>query len=169
MSAPQYKTVNFTLNGVETHKMIDVRSSLMDMLRDNYSLHSVKEGCAVGECGACTVLIDGEVFNACIYLAVWVEGKEVITTEGLTGPNGELSEVQQAFVDEFAVQCGFCTPGFVVAAEALIRSGKTYTRDQLRKNLAGNLCRCTGYENIINAVETALERHHAAKVNAKVE
>ena len=161
--APQHKLVSFTMNGKPTQKMIDVRASLSDMLRNDYSMHSVKEGCEVGECGACTVLIDGETFNSCIYLAVWVEGKDVVTTEGLTGEDGTLSDIQQSFVDEFAVQCGYCTPGFIMSAEALLRENKRYTRDELRKMMAGNLCRCTGYENIINAVEKTMEERLEAK------
>lgn len=163
MSQPTHRIVNFTLNGVPVSKMIDVRASLLEMLRDDYSMHSVKYGCEVGECGACTVLIDGETFNACIYLAVWAEGKSIETTEGFVGEQGELSDLQQAFVEEAAVQCGFCTPGFIVSAEAVLRTGKRYTRDELRKHMAGNLCRCTGYENIINAVEKTMEKRLAKK------
>ena len=99
--------------------MIDVRASLTDVLRDDFRLTSVKKGCEVGECGACNVLIDGECFNSCIYLAVWAEGKEILTLEGLAGPNGEMSDIQQAFIDEAAVQCGFCTPGFIMSATEL--------------------------------------------------
>ena len=107
----QYQTVHFNLNGKDVEKTVDVRASLTDMLRNDYHTLSVKKGCEVGECGACNVLIDGETFNSCIYLAVWAEGKRVRTLEGLMGPNGELSDIQQAFIDEAAIQCGFCTPG----------------------------------------------------------
>jgi carbon-monoxide dehydrogenase small subunit len=110
----------------------------------------------VGECGACTVLINGESFNACIYLAVWAEGKEILTTEGLTGDKGELSAVQKAFVEEGAVQCGFCTPGFLLTAHEIAQSGNTYTDEELRKLLSGHLCRCTGYENILRAVKKVM-------------
>ena len=103
----QYKVVHCNINGKDVEKNIDVRASLTDMLRNDYRLTSVKKGCEVGECGACTVLIDGETFNSCIYLAVWAEGKHIITLDGLIGPDGELSEVPQAFVDESAIQCGF--------------------------------------------------------------
>ena len=96
--------------------MVDVRASLTDMLRNDYHMTSVKKGCEVGECGACNVIIDGECFNSCIYLAVWAEGKHIRTLESLLGPNGELSDIQQAFIDETAVQCGFCTPGFIMTA-----------------------------------------------------
>ena len=137
---------------------MDVRSSLTDMLRNDYRLTSVKKGCEVGECGACNVLIDGEAFNSCIYLAVWAEGKDILTLEGLMGPNGEISDLQQAFIDESAIQCGFCTPGFVMSATEILNSGKLYTKEELRKLLSGHLCRCTGYENILVAVEKTMKK-----------
>ncbi len=154
----QYKTVHCRINGKAVEKVVDVRASLTDMLRDDYRLTSVKKGCEVGECGACTVLIDGEAFNSCIYLAVWAEGKEIVTLEGLLGPNGELSDIQQAFVDEAAIQCGFCTPGFILTAKEILDSGKEYSDDELRKLLSGHLCRCTGYENILRAVKKTMYR-----------
>lgn len=154
----QYQTVHFNLNGKDVERTVDVRASLTDMLRNDYRMTSVKKGCEVGECGACTVLIDGEAFNSCIYLAVWAEGKKVLTLEGLLGPNGELSDIQQAFVEEAAIQCGFCTPGFILTAWEILESGKEYTDDQLRKLLSGHLCRCTGYENILRAVKKTMYR-----------
>ena len=138
----QYQTVRFTLNGREVERTVDVRASLTDMLRNDYRMTSVKKGCEVGECGACTVIIDGEAFNSCIYLAVWAEGKNITTLEGLLGPNGELSDIQQAFVEEAAIQCGFCTPGFILTAWEILESGKLYSDDELRKLLSGHLCRC---------------------------
>ncbi len=152
----EYQTVHFNLNGKDTERTVDVRASLTDMLRNDYRMTSVKKGCEVGECGACTVLIDGEAFNSCIYLAVWAEGKHILTLEGLTGPNGELSDIQQAFVDEAAIQCGFCTPGFILTATEILESGKEYTDAELRKLLSGHLCRCTGYENILRAVKKTM-------------
>ncbi|MBR3641751.1 MAG: (2Fe-2S)-binding protein [Oscillibacter sp.] len=152
----QYQEVRFTLNGKPVSKMVDVRASLTDMLRGDFALTSVKKGCEVGECGACNVLIDGECFNSCIYLAVWAEGKEIRTVESLLGPNGELSDLQQAFIDETAIQCGFCTPGFLMSAVEILESGKEYTDAELRKLLAGHLCRCTGYENILRAVKKTM-------------
>lgn len=152
----QFQKVSFTLNGKEVEKYVDVRASLTDMLRDDYSMTSVKKGCEVGECGACTVIIDGEAFNSCIYLAVWAEGKHITTLEGLMGPNGELSDIQQAFIDEAAIQCGFCSPGFILSAWEILQSGKEYTDDELRKLLSGHLCRCTGYENILRAVKKTM-------------
>lgn len=154
----QYKLVRCRINGIEREAVVDVRASLTDMLRNDYSLTSVKKGCEVGECGACNVMIDGECYNSCIYLAVWADGKEIRTVEGLMGPNGELSGIQQAFIDEAAVQCGFCTPGVIMSAVEILESGKEYTRDELRKLLSGHLCRCTGYENILNAVEKTMKK-----------
>ena len=152
----QYQTVRFSLNGKDVERTVDVRASLTDMLRNDFRMTSVKKGCEVGECGACNVLIDGEAFNSCIYLAVWAEGKKVRTLEGLLGLNGELSDIQQAFVDEAAIQCGFCTPGFILTAVEILESGKEYTDGELRKLLSGHLCRCTGYENILRAVKKTM-------------
>ena len=154
----QYQTVHFKLNGRDVEKTVDVRASLTDMLRNDYHTLSVKKGCEVGECGACNVLINGETFNSCIYLAVWAEGKRVRTLEGLMGPDGELSDIQQAFIDEAAIQCGFCTPGFIMSAVELLESGREYTDGELRKLLSGHLCRCTGYENILRAVKKTMYR-----------
>lgn len=154
----QYKHIRCTINGKPVEKMVDVRASLTDLLRDDFSLTSVKKGCEVGECGACTVLIDGECFNSCIYLAIWADGKNIRTAEGLLGPDGELSDIQRAFVDEGAIQCGFCTPGFLMTALEILESGRLYTDDELRKLLSGHLCRCTGYQNILRAVKKTMLR-----------
>lgn len=159
----RYKLIRCRINGVDREAVVDVRASLTDMLRNDYSLTSVKKGCEVGECGACNVIIDGECYNSCIYLAVWADGKEIRTLEGLMGPNGELSDIQQAFIDEAAVQCGFCTPGVIMSAVEILERGKEYTRDELRKMLSGHLCRCTGYENILNAVEKTMKKRLAEK------
>ena len=154
----QYQTVHFNLNGKDVERTVDVRASLTDMLRNDFRMTSVKKGCEVGECGACNVLIDGEAYNSCIYLAVWAEGKHIRTLEGLLGPNGELSDIQQAFIEETAIQCGFCSPGFMLSAVEILESGREYTDDQLRKLLSGHLCRCTGYENILRAVKKVMYR-----------
>ena len=152
----QYQLIRFNLNGKDVEKVVDVRASLTDMLRNDYRMTSVKKGCEVGECGACNVIINGECYNSCIYLAVWVNGKKVRTLESLLGPNGELSDIQQAFIDEAAIQCGFCTPGFIMTAVEILESGKEYTDAELRKLLSGHLCRCTGYENIVRAVKKTM-------------
>ena len=154
----QYQLIHFTLNGRPVEKYIDVRASLTDVLRNDFSMTSVKKGCEVGECGACNVLIDGECYNSCIYLGVWADGKNIRTLEGLLGPDGELSDIQQAFMDETAVQCGFCTPGFIMTAVEILESGKEYSEEELRKLLSGHLCRCTGYENILRAVTKVMKQ-----------
>lgn len=160
----QFKEIHCTINGKPVTAMVDVRASLTDMLRNDFRLTSVKKGCEVGECGACNVIINGECYNSCLYLAAWADGKEIRTLEGLLGPNGELSDIQQAFVDEAAIQCGFCTPGFIMTAVEILESGKRYSDDELRKLLSGHLCRCTGYENILRAVRKTMEARLAKQV-----
>jgi aerobic-type carbon monoxide dehydrogenase small subunit (CoxS/CutS family) len=152
------QTISCTVNGKKKEITIDPRQSLLEVLREQLGLISVKQGCAVGECGACTVLIDNVPIDACIYLAVWATGKSIRTVEGET-KNENLSGVQQAFVDEGAVQCGICTPGFVMAATAFVEKhkGQKVTRNDIRRGLAGNLCRCTGYDTIITAVEKSMK------------
>ena len=152
----QVKQITCTINGRTVTRMVDVRASLTDLLREDFRLTSVKKGCEVGECGACNVIIDGECFNSCLYLAAWADGKNIRTLESLLGPNGELSDIQQAFVDEAAIQCGFCTPGFLMTAVHILETGKLYSDDELRKLLSGHLCRCTGYEDIIRAVRKTM-------------
>ena len=149
----QYKLVRCNINGKDVEQIVDVRASLTDMLRNDFRLTSVKKGCEVGECGACNVIIDGECFNSCIYLAVWAEGKHIRTLESLLGPNGELSDIQQAFIDEAAIQCGFCTPGFIMTAVELLETGREYTDDELRKLLSGHLFRFTGYDFFLCSVK----------------
>lgn len=148
------------VNGKPVELGIDPRESLADTLRERLLLTSVKKGCEVGECGACTVLVDGEAIDSCIYLTVWAEGKKILTVEGLQDENGGLNPIQRAFVEEAAVQCGFCTPGIIMSAVEIVGSGRMYTRDELRKLISGHLCRCTGYQNILNAVERAVNEAH---------
>jgi len=155
------KIITMKVNGKQRELAVDVRESLADALRNRLALTSVKKGCEVGECGACTVLVDGISVDSCIYLAVWADGKTILTVEGLQGENGELNPVQQAFIDEAAVQCGFCTPGLILTAVEIVGNGKQYTREELRKLISGHLCRCTGYENILRAVEKAMKQNLA--------
>ena len=149
-----------TVNGRAVEVGIDPRESLADVLRERLGLTSVKKGCEVGECGACTVLVDGVAIDSCIYLGVWAQGKRILTVEGLQTESGELSPIQRAFVEEAAVQCGFCTPGIILSAVEIVGTGRTYTREELRKLISGHLCRCTGYQNILNAVERAVNEAH---------
>ena len=151
----QYALVKCNINGKDVEKIVDVRASLTDMLRNDFRLTSVKKGCEVGECGACTALIDGEAINTCLYLAVWAEGKHIITLEGLMNPDGTISDVQQAFMDETAIQCGFCTPGMIMSATALLHEDPHPSREKIRRAISGNLCRCTGYDAIVDAIDAA--------------
>ena len=152
--------IHYTLNGRAFDAYVDPRLSLADLIRDHHHLTGTKKGCEVGECGACTVLIDGVATDTCLYLTEWAQGKNILTVEGLQAPDGTLNPVQQAFIDQFAVQCGFCIPGIIMSAVEMIDSGKTFTRDEIRKNLSGHLCRCTGYQNVIDGVEKAIEIVH---------
>ncbi len=157
------RDITCTVNGRKRTFSVDIRSSLSDMLRGQAGLDSIKHGCDVGECGACTVLIDGKPFNSCIYLALWAEGKDILTLEGLSDTKGTISDIQQAFIDEGAVQCGFCTPGFIMASVPIITKDEPSSREEIRKQIAGNLCRCTGYENIVNAIEKTQKKRIAEK------
>lgn len=154
----QYKKITCRVNESNVTRVVDVRESLADFLRDDLNLKSVKKGCGAGECGTCTVIINNETYDSCIYLAVWADGKDILTLEGLMHTNGELSDIQQSFIDEGAVQCGFCTPGMIMSAEWIIRNHKAKSREEIQKNMAGNLCRCTGYENIANAIEKTIKK-----------
>lgn len=141
------------INGKPYSYAVSPTMSLLHFLR-GLGLISVKEGCSVGECGACTVRVDGVALDSCLYLAVWADGKSIRTVEG-ERKGSELSDVQQAFIDEGAVQCGFCTPGLVMASAALLdkTERRPLTDEEIRRGLSGNLCRCTGYQNVVRAVK----------------
>jgi len=153
-------TITLTING--TVRTIDVHThhSLLDVLRDQLNLTGTKECCAEGECGSCTVLLNGRAVNACLVLAAECDGENVATVEGLA-LHGQLDPVQQAFVESGAVQCGFCIPGMVVAAKYLLSTNPSPSKDEIKEGLAGNLCRCAGYSRIIQAVELAATRRTA--------
>ncbi len=156
--------VTFTLNGTPTTADIPPDITLLSLLRDHLNLTGPKEGCGVGECGACSVIMDGMLVNSCLVLAPQVAGCDLLTIEGIHGPDGGPSDLQRAFVDHGAVQCGYCTPGMVMAGEALLQRNPHPTRAEIRAALAGNLCRCTGYQQIIEAIEaTALARREEAE------
>ena len=152
------KKISLTLNGSQIDLTVDSRQSLLDLLRSPLRMTGTKEGCGEGECGACTVLLDGLAVNACLYPAFEAAGKNVLTIEGMADKNNQLSTIQQAFVDNGAIQCGFCTPGMVLSAKALLDSHPDPTEEDIRDSLSGNLCRCTGYVQIIEAVKKAAAR-----------
>jgi len=153
--------IRFKVNGDEVTVAVEPHWTLLRVLREELELTGAKEGCGAGECGACTVIVDGRAVNACLYPALEAVGREVVTIEGLSGPDGGLHPLQKAFVEKGAVQCGFCTPGMVLSAKALLDRVPEPTEDDIRTALAGNLCRCTGYVQIIEAVKAAAEEMKA--------
>ena len=148
--------IEVTINGERREAEVWAGESLLTTLRDRLELPGSKNACEQGECGSCSVLLDGELVCSCLVLAVQADGHEVVTVEGLGG-DGDLHPVQEAFADTGAVQCGFCTPGFVVAAADLLRRVPSPTDDEIREALSGNLCRCTGYQKILDAVQLAAQ------------
>jgi carbon-monoxide dehydrogenase small subunit len=153
---PGMKTeIAFILNGSEVTITVDGHHRLIDVLRKQLGQTGTKEGCGEGECGACTVIVDGRAVNSCLYPALEVEGKSVTTIEGLLGTKNELSVIQQAFVEQGAIQCGFCTPGMIMSAKALLDYNPDPSEEDIRDALLGNLCRCTGYVQIVEAVKEA--------------
>ena len=156
-------TLSFEVNGEPARLSVEPHLRLIDVLRGPLGLIGTKEGCSNGECGACTVLVDGRPVCSCLMPALEVEGRKVTTVEGLVGPGGELSDLQRAFVDKGGVQCGFCTPGMVMSAHALLERNASPTDDDVCDALTGNLCRCTGYAQIIDSVQLAASARRAKK------
>ena len=152
--------IELTVNGAPRSVEITPSMRLLDMLRNVLGLTSVKEGCSEGECGACTVLLDGKAVTSCTVLAVQARGKSIVTIEGLSS-DGTLHPIQQAFVNHDAIQCGFCTPGMIMAAYALLKHKPFPTREEIQRGIEGNLFRCTGYLPIIDAIEDAARRMKA--------
>lgn len=148
------QTIRVTINGRLYEEDVEPRQLLVHFLRDNIGLTGAHVGCVVGECGACSILLDGKVVKSCLLLAVQADGREVTTIEGLA-KNGELNPVQEAFVKNYAFQCGYCTPGMVITSHALLQSNSDPSDEEIRKALAGNLCMCTGYVQIVDAVKEA--------------
>jgi carbon-monoxide dehydrogenase small subunit len=148
--------IEFKVNGKSYSIDVCPTMRLLDLLRDELGLTGTKEGCAEGECGACTVIIDGEAVNSCLVLAPQIRGKEVMTVEGLA-EDGELDLLQQKFLEHSAVECGFCTPGMLMSAKALLMKNPHPTEEEIRLALAGNLCRCSGYSKIVEAVKDAVQ------------
>lgn len=163
------KIITLHVNGRDREVAIDERESLYETLRNELRLTSIKKGCEVGECGACSVLLNGRCIDSCIYLTVWAVGKDIVTVEGLKDEeNGDITDVQKEFIKQAAVQCGFCTPGFILKAVEIVGHNKPYTREEIKKLITGNLCRCTGYMNIVTAIEHAI-KHNMDKLGVPYE
>ncbi len=155
--------MRFRINGATHEAEIDVRTSLLDLLREHLGLTGSKKGCDHGQCGACTVLIDGKRMNSCLKLAVTLDGSQVTTIEGL-GQAGDLHPLQAAFIEHDAFQCGYCTPGQICSAAGLIAEGRAKTREEIRELMSGNICRCGAYTNIVDAIEQVIDaRREAAR------
>jgi len=151
------RDITFRLNGREQRATVPVRLHLVDFLRAQYQLSSPRVGCEHGVCGACTLRVDGELVRGCLFLAVQADGREIETLEGIT-ESGELRDLQDAFVARNATQCGFCTAGMLITCGALLADGQQHDRSAIREHLSGNICRCTGYEAIIDAVASVIEQ-----------
>jgi aerobic-type carbon monoxide dehydrogenase small subunit (CoxS/CutS family) len=160
------REISFTLNGRPVTVDVQEDASLLSLLRDTLGLTGTKEGCGVGECGACSVLLDDRLVNSCLALALQAERRCVVTIEGIHNPDGGPNDLQQAFIDYGAVQCGYCIPGMVLAGEALLARTLEPTRAGIRAAIAGNLCRCTGYGQIVDAIEATARKRHAALAEA---
>lgn len=148
------KELTFTLNNELMEIEVDPGWTLLHLLREVLEMTGTKEGCGYGECGACTVIIDGQAVNACLYPVMEAKGRKVTTIEGIMSKDGDLDPIQQALVQNGAVQCGFCTPGMVMSAKALLDEKERPTEDDIKEGIEGNLCRCTGYVNIIDAIKS---------------
>ncbi len=148
-------TIQFKLNGKSATIETEANRRLIDILREDFRLTGTKEGCGIGECGACTVLMNGNAVNSCLVLAGQVDGAEIVTIEGLA-ENGQLHPLQENFIKYGAVQCGFCTPGMLMSAYALLLENPRPTEDEIKEAIAGNLCRCTGYKQIIEAIDKSI-------------
>jgi len=150
-------SISFTLNGDKVTAEVPPTWTLLNTLREYFELTGPKEGCGAGECGACTVIVDGKAISSCIYPIPEVEGKSVTTIEGIAGKDGTLHPLQKAFIENNGVQCGFCTSGMIMSAKALLDHNPDPTEDEIRTSIAGNLCRCTGYVQIVESIEKAGE------------
>jgi carbon-monoxide dehydrogenase small subunit len=152
--------INVTVNGEPHEVEVPARRLLADLLRDDLNLTGTKRGCETGICGACTVLVDGKAVKSCLMLALQVRGREVTTIEGLRGKDGELHPLQQAFLEHGGLQCGYCTPGFIMMSTELLARTPRPSADEVRAGLNGNLCRCTGYVGIVESILAAAEKMH---------
>ncbi len=151
------RVISFTVNGVLREIAVEPRQTLLEVLREDLHLTGTKQGCGIGDCGGCTVLVDGVATFSCLTLAIQVEGCEIETVESLA-ENGQLNELQQAFVDQGAVQCGFCSPGMLMSATELLRRNPHPDEAEIRRAISGNLCRCTGYQKIVEAIQSVADK-----------
>jgi aerobic carbon-monoxide dehydrogenase small subunit len=158
------KIITLTVNGESIEAAVESNQTLLQFLREDLGLTGTKHGCGLGDCGACTVILDGKPVNACLVLAVQSNGCEVLTIEGLAA-NGNLHPIQQAFVDKGAIQCGFCTPGMILSAKSLLQEKPKPTEQEIRTAISGNLCRCTGYQKIVEAIQEAADAHQGREVS----
>ena len=148
-------SVSFNLNGDSVTAAVPMGWTLLKTLRERFELTGAKEGCGVGECGACTVIVDGDAVNACLYPIPEIDGKNVLTIEGVAKPDGSLHPIQKAFIENNGVQCGFCTSGMIMSAKALLEENSEPTENDIRTAISGNFCRCTGYVQIVESIEMA--------------
>ena len=155
--------ISFVCNGERVKLDVPADMRVLDVLRDVMGLTGTKEGCGRGECGACTIIVDGKTVNSCLIYVPKLNGKEVVTIEGVHGKNGGLSPIQSAFLDKGAVQCGFCTPGMIMSTKALLDANPSPEEGEIEEALSGNICRCTGYNKIVDAVKTASKEYKVRK------
>ena len=151
-------SISFSLNGDEVSAEVPITWTLLQTLREKFELTGAKEGCGVGECGACTVIVDNQTVNACIYPVPEIEGRQVITIEGLADKEGNLDPLQTAFLENNGVQCGFCTSGMIMSAKSLLNDNPSPSEDDIRESISGNICRCTGYVQIVESIDMAAKK-----------
>ena len=156
--------IELTINGRKVESAVSPNQTLLQFLREDQGLTGAKHGCGLGDCGACTVILDGKPVNSCLVLAAQANGSEVVTIEGLA-ENGKLHPIQQAFVDKGSIQCGFCTPGMILSAKALLDDNPRPTEHEIRTAISGNLCRCTGYQKIVEAIQAAADAIEGTEVS----
>lgn len=157
------KIIRFTLNGEDVEHAVDVHKTLLKMIREDFDLTGSKEGCGAGECGACTIIMNDRAVNACLILAVEAEGQNILTIEGLSD-KGELDPLQVSFIENAALQCGYCTPGMIMTARALLNHNPDPTIEEIKVGISGNLCRCTGYKKIIEAIQYVVDEQNGREV-----
>ncbi len=155
---PVKQEIMVTINGELNRFLIRTNTFLLDLLRDELGLTGAKRGCNKGECGSCTVLLDGRPVRSCLFPAVMADGRQVVTIEGLEGPGGKLHPLQEAFIQQGAIQCGFCTPGMILTAKGLLDENPNPAEEEIRRAISGNICRCTGYVKIIDAIRTVARK-----------